>query len=304
MRDITFNGDDVILGTHGRGIWILDDAAPLRQSTSAVAQGAAHLFAPAVAYRTRAGSDQGTPLQPDETAMPNPATGALIDYFVGNASGTLQLQILDASGNVVRAWASTDPVVRPDYKALDIPAYWFAPQPPPSAQPGAHRWIWDLHYAGTGPRRRRGGGGPIAPPGRYTVRMTIGGRTYNQPLIVRRDPTYPATDADLRAQFELALAIERESDVVSAAGRRGATLLKAHPALRAVIGTPPGSTPDDSVGMPAQDFNSLRYIGDALQNLQGAVESADARPTADMYASFAHLKAKAARAIGRINASR
>jgi hypothetical protein len=188
-------------------------------------------------------------------------------------------------------------------KTLDIPMYWVHPQLPPSAQPGGHRWVWDMHYSGTGRGRRMRGNGPLAPPGRYAVHLRVNGKTYTQLLTLRRDPTYPATDADLRAQFELAEQIEAESQSVKAALTRAQALLKTHAKLRAVVGEDPPTTPDDSVGKPAQDFNSLRYIGDALQGLEGAIESADARPTPDQYAAFAILKRKADAARRAVNAA-
>jgi photosystem II stability/assembly factor-like uncharacterized protein len=293
MRDITFNGDDIILGTHGRGIWILDDASPLRQISSNVARSAAYLFKPAAAYRTRPGSDEGTPIPPEEAQLPNAPNGALIDYYVGNASTPVVISITDASGQVVRQWSSTDKPVTVNPKSLDIPMYWIHPQLPPSAERGAHRWIWDLHYGGIGARRGRRGGGPLAPPGTYTVRLHVNGKTYAQALTVRRDPTYPASDADLNAQFKLAEQIEAETHAVSEALAQAKKLVATHPQLRAVVGQEPPTTPDDSVGKPAQDFSSLRYIGDALQGLEGAVEGADARPTPDQYAAYAVLKRKA-----------
>ncbi len=294
MRDITFNGDDVILGTHGRGIWILDDASPLRQIAGV---SGTTLFKPAAAYRTRPGSDQGTPLPLDEPGLPNPPNGAAIDYYIAGAGTPIVLSITDASGRTVRQWSSTDKAVSVDPRSLDIPMYWMHPQLPPSAQRGAHRWMWDLRYAGTGRGRFGRGGGPLAPPGTYAVHLRAGGKTYSQALIVRRDPTYPASDADLRAQFVLAEQIEAESQAVKAALQRAKSLEKQRPQLRALVGEAPPTTPDDSVGKPAQDFNSLRYIGDALQGLQSAVDSADARPTPDQYAAFATLKNKAANAM-------
>ncbi|HKU67589.1 MAG TPA: hypothetical protein VJP85_07435 [Candidatus Baltobacteraceae bacterium] len=297
MRDIVFNGDDVILATHGRGIWILDNASPLRQISTQVAQSSAHLFKPAAAYRTRPGSDEGTPLPPEEPALPNPPNGAMIDYYVGSANTPLVIQITDASGRTVRQWSSSDKPVTVNPKSLDIPMYWVHPQLPPSAQPGAHRWIWDLHYAGTGRDRLARGGGPLAPPGAYTVHLRVNGKAFAQTLVLRRDPTYPASDADLRAQFQLAERIDAESVSVKAALAHAQSLLKTHPKLRAIVGQAPPTTPDDSVGKPAQDFGSLRYIGDALQALDAAVESADVRPTPDQYAAFATLKHKADNAM-------
>jgi photosystem II stability/assembly factor-like uncharacterized protein len=279
MRDIVFNGNDVILGTHGRGIWILDNAAPLRELASVHGN---YLFKPSVAYRTRAGGDQGTPLPPEEAALPNPAGGAMIDYYIASANTPVVIQIVDASGRTVRQWSSSDKPQTIDPRSLDIPMYWVHPQMPPSAQPGAHRWLWDYAYADK----------VLAPPGTYAVRLRVNGKTYTKPLALRRDPTYPASDADLVAQFGLAEQIVAEQQSVKSALERARKLVKQHPQLRAIIGGAPLPTPDDSVGKPAQDFNSLRYIGDALDNLQSAVESADARPTPDMYSAFNALKRK------------
>jgi photosystem II stability/assembly factor-like uncharacterized protein len=279
MRDIVFNGNDVILGTHGRGIWILDNAAPLREAASVHGN---YLFKPSVAYRTRPGGDQGTPLPPEEAALPNPPSGAMIDYNIASANTPVVIQIMDASGRTVRQWSSSDKPQTIDPKSLDIPMYWVHPEMPPSAEPGAHRWLWNYAYADK----------VLAPPGTYTVRLRVNGKTYSKPLVLRRDPTYPASDADLVAQFRLAEQIVAEQQSVKSALDRARKLVKQHPQLRAIIGGAPLPTPDDSVGKPAQDFSSLRYIGDALENLQSAVESADARPTPDMYSAFNTLKRK------------
>ena len=189
-------------------------------------------------------------------------------------------------------------------QTIDIPAYWLHTQYPPSAEPGAHRWLWDYTYAGAGRGRFGRGGGPLAPPGTYTVHLRVNGKTYSQSLTLRRDPTAPATDADLRAQFQLAQQVDAELQAVQAAHKRAASLVKTHPQLRSVVGEAPAPTPDDSVGKPAQDFTSLRYIGDALQTLEQAVENADARPTPDQYAAFATLKSKAAKAMRAVAAVR
>jgi photosystem II stability/assembly factor-like uncharacterized protein len=290
MRDFAFHGDDVILATHGRGIYILDDAASLRQIDRAVASSAGYLFKPAVAYRTRPGSDQGTPIPLDEAWEPNPPNGAIVDYYVGSARTPLRLEVLDSSGHVVQHWSSTDQPHRVNAKALDIPASWVKPQLPPSAEPGSHRFVWNMQDADR----------IYAPPGRYTVRMTVNGKTYSQPLELRRDPTYPATDADLRAQFQLAQSVNAEAKTVASALARAKTLLRTHPQLRNVTGGAPVATPDDSEGKPAQDFTSLRYIGDALGGLLMGIESADVRPTPDQYTAFGILKTKAARAISSL----
>jgi hypothetical protein len=297
MRDIVFNGDDIILASFGRGIWILDNASPLRQIAGVHGN---YLFKPAIAYRTRPGNDQGTPLPPEEAQLPNPASGAAIDYYIRSASTPVVISIADASGRLVRQWSSSDKPVSVNPKVVDIPAYWLHTQYPPPASPGAHRWMWDLHYAGIGRGRRGMSGGPLAPPGRYTVHLRVNGATYTQSLTLRHDPTYAATDADLRAQFELAEQVETESQAVKSALARATALAKRNPRLQSVIGVEPVNAPDDSEGKPPQDFGTLHYVGDALQGLEGAVESADARPTPDMYSAFSVLKREADKAIREV----
>jgi hypothetical protein len=305
MRDIVFNGPDIVLATHGRAFWILDDASPLRQLNAAVTSSSAHLFKPALTYRWQPSSDEGTPIPPDEPTAENPSAGASIYYYIGYANTPVQLQVLDASGRVLRQWSSSDAPVIVNPKTLNIPAFWIKPQLPPSSDPGLHRYVWDLHYSTPGATRRRGGG-PLAPPGRYTVRLNVNGASYVQPLTLAHNPLYPATNADLRAQYQLARAIEAQSALVADGQKRAGALLKSRgskitPAmlalLNAVIGMAPKNTPDDSVGKPAKDFSSLRYIGVALQNLEGAIEGGDARPDPEDYATFRILQKKAASAL-------
>ena len=305
MRDIVFNGSDIVLATHGRAFWILDDASPLRQLTPAVANASAHLFKPSLTYEWQPGSDQGTPIPPDEPTAENPSSGAIIYYSIGQARTPVRLQVLGAGGNVLRQWSSADAPTVVNPSALNIPAFWVKPQLPPSSDPGLHRYVWDLHYSTPGASRRRGGG-PIVAPGQYTVRMLVNGATYSQPLTIARNPLYPASTSALQAQLQLARSIAALSAQVTDAQTRAATLLKSRgskltPAqlaqLNAVIGSAPKNTPDDSVGKPAQDFTSLRYIGSALETLQGDVESGAARPTASQYLAFRILQKKAASAV-------
>ncbi len=305
IRDIVFSGSDIVLATHGRALWVLDDASALRQLGVQNSRNA-YLFRPAVAYRTRPGNDEGTPIPLDEPLASNPPSGAILQYYVRRANTPLVLEIVDAQGTVVRRWSSSDRPQAIDYKGLDIPAYWVHPEQPPSATPGTHRFVWDFHYAGSAGLAR--GGGPLAPPGTYTLIMTVDGERFTQPLTLRRDPTYPATDADLRSQFELARSIGNEIAAVGSAREHAQTLIARHSnlssaqraRLQRIIGTAPQQTPDDSVGKPAQDFGSLRYIGDALEALQAGVEMGDVRPTPDQYAAFTVLRRQADAAITEV----
>ena len=305
MRDIVFNGSDIVLATHGRAFWILDDASPLRQMSAATADASAHLFKPALTYLWQPGSDQGTPIPPDEPTAENPSAGAVIYYSIGQARTPVRLQVLNSAGNVLRQWSSSDPPAVVNPATLNIPAFWIKPQQPPSSEPGLHRYVWDLHYSSPGAPRRRGGG-PIVAPGKYTVRMLVNGATYSQPLVIARNPLYPANPAALQAQLQLARSIAALNAQVTDAQTRAAALLKARGSkmtgaqlaqLTRIIGSAPRNTPDDSVGKPAQDFTSLRYIGVALETLQGDVESGAERPTASQYLAFRILQKKAASAL-------
>jgi photosystem II stability/assembly factor-like uncharacterized protein len=192
MRDLAIHEEDLIVATHGRGFWVLDDITALRQINDDVANSAAFLFRPADAVNMPPGSDNGTPMPRDEPLAENPPYGALIDYYLKtNAVGPVTLEILDPSGELVRRFASDDknPPVNPD--TLSIPMYWVRTPEPLSTTAGMHRWVWDLRPT---PVPRTGGGGgfgrgvPTVLPGIFTAKLTVGGKSYTQPLIVKMDP--------------------------------------------------------------------------------------------------------------------
>src|SRR6185503_1616676 len=158
-----------------------------------------------------------TPLPPEEPAGQNPPDGAIIDYVLpsGVSASDVKLDILDATGSIVRRYASTDTAEAPA-DIGNIPAYWIRPTQVLSAAPGMHRFVWDLRYERPAvletsypisatlhntPREPRG---PWALPGRYTVRLTANGESYTQSLTVRMDPRVKTPPADLRQQFATA----------------------------------------------------------------------------------------------------
>jgi photosystem II stability/assembly factor-like uncharacterized protein len=200
MRDFAFHDNDLIVATHGRGFWVLDDISALRQSADA-ATADAHLFKPADAFILPPNTDDGTPTQKDEPEAENPPNGAIIDYYLKTAAtGPVTLEILNAGGATVRRFASTDPVPTPDPNTLAVNAIWQRAQDPPSAAAGMHRFVWDLRPeppAGGRGRGGRGGGGgggggrgglPPVAAGGYSVKLTVNGKTFTQPLVVKRDP--------------------------------------------------------------------------------------------------------------------
>jgi photosystem II stability/assembly factor-like uncharacterized protein len=200
MRDLAIHEDDLIVATHGRGFWVLDDITCLRQINDDIAKSDAHLFQPADAINIAPGSEYGTPQPRDEPLAENPPYGAIIDYYLKSAtSGPVTLEILDPAGETIRRYSSEDkaPPVNPE--TLNIPAFWRPTPEPLSALAGMHRWVWDLRPTPPADRPARGaagggGGGGFGRgearvlPGAYTVKLTVSGRSYIQPLKVKMDP--------------------------------------------------------------------------------------------------------------------
>jgi photosystem II stability/assembly factor-like uncharacterized protein len=196
MRDLDIHYDDLIVATHGRGFWVLDNITALRQISNEVAGADAFLFRPADVFSITPGSDYGTPQPRDEALAENPPFGAMIDYYLKtNTSGAVTIEILDPAGEVIRKYSSEDKPVPVDTDKLNIPTYWLRPREPLSTAAGMHRWIWDLRP--TPPPSTRaaglesfffGGRGPTVLPGNYTVRLTVNGKSFTQPFVVKMDP--------------------------------------------------------------------------------------------------------------------
>lgn len=188
MRDIAVKDNDLIVATHGRGFWVIDDISVLRQINADVAASEAHLFKPADTFNLPPASDNGTPLQKDEPLADNAPNGAVIDFYLKNAAtGPITVDILDASGAVVRSYTSTPgPVAEPPGQTISI--LWRNVLEPLQTSAGQHRLLWDLRAAGGG--GRRGGGAGAAGPltGTFTVRLSAAGKTMTQVLIVKADP--------------------------------------------------------------------------------------------------------------------
>jgi photosystem II stability/assembly factor-like uncharacterized protein len=199
VRDFEFYGTDLVVATHGRGFWVIDDISVLRQATDAVAKADVYLFKPADAINVQQGGENGTPLQKDEPQAPNPPNAAYIDYYLRSAAtGPVTIEVVDAAGAVVATF-STDPArqqqpagrggfggTRPGGIPNTSPL-WRQPPEPMSGAAGMHRVAWNLAPAGG----FGGGGNRVeAPPivGSYTVRLTVGSRTLTQPITVKPDP--------------------------------------------------------------------------------------------------------------------
>jgi hypothetical protein len=219
IRDLIIKDDDIAVGTHGRGIWILDNITLLRQLAAGAPAAEAVLYKPALAYRVRWNMNTDTPMPPDEPTGENPPDGATIDYYLPpSASGVVSLEVRDSAGRLVRRYASDDTPERVDSSA-NIPMYWPRQPRTLAATPGMHRFVWDLHYARpkvfsfSYPIAAVPGNtelvplGPWVLPGRYILRLTANGRTYAQPITVRMDPRVKTPAAGIRAMHELSMRV-------------------------------------------------------------------------------------------------
>ena len=189
VRDIVVKDDDLVIGTHGRGFWIMDQVNLLRGLGDVLAQ-------PSTAYEVDWNLNTDTPLPPEEPAGKNPPDGICIDYYLASDVKMLKLEMLDSKGNVVRAFSNQDKMTPVDAKAITVDPRWAMPPQPLSASAGSHRFVWDLRTEGTQgglgmnaiwlstPYKR----GSFVEPGRYTVRLTVGGQVYEKPLEVKPDP--------------------------------------------------------------------------------------------------------------------
>jgi len=208
VHDLVVKGDDLVVATHGRSIWVLDDLTPLRELSREIADGNAHLFTPPPAVRWQYRSSFH-----EEASGKNPPQGAMISYYLkAKPTGEISLAIYDADGRLVKELSSKDEPAELEADDPDGPSE-PAKKPTLSKEPGVQRVSWNLAYSGAlkikgakfegdDPER-----GPTAPPGAYTLKLTVDGRTIEAPLEVRPDPRTKASPADLAAQLDLGLAV-------------------------------------------------------------------------------------------------
>ncbi len=308
MRDLWIHENDLIVATHGRSFWILDDIAPLRAAAEPFAAAAnAYLFAPAPAYRVQRDTYTDTPLPPDEPMAANPPDGVVIDYYLAHASSDpVTLEILDARGQLVRQFSSADTpdISEAALKKQLIPLYWPRPFRSLPSEAGMHRWVWDLHYPAPDATRHeypisaipgdtpRYPLGPTALPGSYTARLIANGKSYTAPFTVKMDPRVqiPAAGLEKKLQLEIRLAslLSQTSKAVMQAEAIRDTLQKlsqqatgtAHDSVEAfqnklasVLGAPAGFL------APPVDELSLSRVNGELAALYGQVWQVDAPPT-------------------------
>ncbi|HLJ55445.1 MAG TPA: sialidase family protein, partial [Chthonomonadaceae bacterium] len=218
-RDMVVKGNDLVVGTYGRGFWILDDISPLRQMSPSAGMGPAVLLKPAEAVRVRRNVNGDTPFPPEVPHADNPPNGAIVYYYLGGkASGEITLEVRDERGSVIRRYSSA-PIPPSTDPPPPVPDFWVEKPSPLPKEPGLNRMCWDLRCESPGAFSHSYGinanpgqtpaspEGPLALPGRYTLTLTVEGKQYTQSVTVKNDPRSPASVADLRDQFALQLAL-------------------------------------------------------------------------------------------------
>jgi photosystem II stability/assembly factor-like uncharacterized protein len=323
VRDLTIKDNDLAVGTHGRGFWILEDITPLRQLDDKVVASDAFLFAPELAYRVRWNTNTDTPLPPDEPAGQNPPDGTILNYYLkAKASGPVTLEILDTAGTVVRQYSSADPASPPDPE-LPIPAYWLRPPKRLSSAAGLHRFVWDMHYSpvpGMKPEYPIAAvpwntvPAPTSPwvmPGKYNVVLTADGQRYTQPLMIEMDPRVKTSTAGLQKQFELSKQIYDDLQSLQPVMDKAASALAKLQSMREKASAAEGTTIDAAI----QELESLqgsggrRRRGPQTETLSGAhaslmemlsvLQDVDAAPTTQTTKAIPRLNQTTTFLVGR-----
>ncbi len=217
IRDLVVHNDDIVVGTHGRSFWILDDVTPLRQLSAASPTAPSVLFKPQDAYRVRWNQYTDTPVPPDEAFGENPPDGAIINYYLGTVAKSLTLEVFDKTKKLVRNYSNTDADEKLDADGFPFPPYWIRPSQKLSTAKGMQRFAWDLRYAppqgferwlpisATFKNTASLPLGPWVEPGEYIVRLTCDGNISEQRLTVKIDPRVKTSKAELRLQSEFSM---------------------------------------------------------------------------------------------------
>ncbi len=309
IRDLVVKDDDIVVGTHGRSFWILDDITPLRQIDPKTKAASAVLFAPQLATRVKRSLHTDTPFPPEEPAGQNPPDGAIINYYLKEpAKSPVVLEITDSAGKLVRRFTSEDKPLDVDLKKVNPPEYWIRPFEPLKNEAGMQRFVWDLLYPNPPsdnydlpisaiykdtpfvPQ------GPAVMPGLYRVTLKVDGKSFSQSLKVRMDPRVKTRPLGLLVQFNLSRQaydeISRARNLAAEVRKRISDLEKSQPAsplipkLKMLLDGPqqrPGTA------MAVADFPLSRLAG-AFTQLLDLFQDADVAPSTQAVAAARDLQ--------------
>jgi hypothetical protein len=274
IRDLVIKDNDIVVGTHGRSFWILDDISALRSlhlqhaaMDSRSINSLTMLHKPAITYRVRWNMNTDTPIPQEEPSGQNPPDGAVIDYYLPANANEISLEIRDAKGALVRKFSNRDTM----YKIgnVNYPLYWVRPQQILSGVKGAHRFVWDLHYeplnlapgfpiaaiyGNTTPDHNS----PWVMPGNYTVKLIVNGEAHTQTLTIKMDPRVKTAVQDLQLQHDLSL--------------------QAYKSRKEVLGLMSAA--------PQASLDSLRRLNAAFSSLHDIMQDSDMPPTMQVKAAM------------------
>ena len=307
IHDLVIHDDNLAVATHGRSFWVLDDVSPLRQAAASIASEDAHLFTPRTAFRTREGHFNPRRYPVGE----NPPSGALLYYYLKDAPKEVaKLELVDADGKVIRSFSSEEKKVEgaPEEGERDVPVEHIP------AKAGLNLFVWDLRYEQ--PTKVPGliydAGEPSAPlalPGKYQARLTVGGKSQTAQFEVEMDPRVQTSPEDLRKQFDLMLKMRDRQDEMNravmairdltaqlqslekriGAGEPGKPLVAASTDLRKKIRAVEEELVQVNSKSSEDQANYPTMLNSKFGALQNLVDSADAAPTAAETAVFGEL---------------
>jgi hypothetical protein len=303
VPDLVVEENDLVIATHGRSFYILDDIAMLRQLTPEVASADVHLFEPRAAIRS--------------------VNQAVIDYYLKQPADKVTIEILDSKGQAVSTFTSAGDDKKP---AEDAGGESFGPPPPrpPSRKAGANRFTWDLRYAGATTFQgmilwsARAETGPLAPPGTYQVRLTANGQTRTRSLVVKKDPRLAGvTEDDLAKQFDLAIKVrdktsEANEMVILIRDIKKQIKDRSDKAQDKKI-TEAGDMLARKLGAVEEDVYQVRNrssqdplnfpikLNNQIAALRRSIETGDGRPTEQSYMVFRELSAQLEKLHGKLN---
>ena len=297
IRDLVIHGNDLVIGTHGRSIWILDDFSPLRE-ISKLNTNKTHLFQPSDGYRVRSNMFSDTPLPPEEPTGQNPPDGAIIDYYLGNNAANVALTIFDQKGNVVNSFSSDDLEEALDSTKMRHPTYWVRPFKGVSAKKGHQRFVWNLRYKQ--PRGANRGlaiaavqyntvSGPVGPfvaPGTYKIQLKVNGEVTEQSIKILLDPRSEMSDEALSLQTSLSLQCYQNYEKLQVIREAIDAMKNANASKKATLskfrgnGSPNnGDVVYGSISITDVASETLVSLQSKLLYLMNVIQNSDAKPT-------------------------
>ncbi len=301
VRDLVIHENDLVVGTHGRSIWIMDNIQPLREALNSRTANV-YLVSPPEVYRIRDNMFLDTPLPPEEPAGQNPPDGVIIDYIIKTDQQTVVVEIVSPEGKIIRRYSSEDIPEFIDTTAMPHPTYWIKPYAIIATQAGHHRFVWDMRYAPPRGAKRQlaiasvyrrtptGPQGPFVASGHYTVRLRAGNETLEKPVVIKIDPRVKISDTDLELQSDYSIMcyqsyheLQAMRETIEAQLNGKKKLKKAqYTSLRDMVGTGSPELPDvlyGSIYNTDTAHETIVSLQDKFLHVLAILQSADARPT-------------------------